>query len=171
MCSPHETPLINSPGCTIDERMQGRFLSPSPCVGPHGTGAACRTQRLRPALCLPSVLEHWCKTQLKGESQLWHRVPGEKHMLLQGKFLSQVGSLISVVCLQHQRQWKGHLPAPLEASADPSPPRLCLRLICPQRIKIQAWDMIGAVLTLPLPGPVATACIHIRRGEVSGETW
>lgn len=65
MCSPHEAPLINSPGCTIDGSIEGRFLSLSPYVGQHGTGAACRTQRLRPALCLPSALEHWCKTQLK----------------------------------------------------------------------------------------------------------
>lgn len=86
MCSAHEAPLINSPGCTIDGRMEGRFLSLSPYVGQHDTCATCRTQRLRPALCLPSVLEDWCKTQLKGESQHWHRVPGEKHM--QGKFLS-----------------------------------------------------------------------------------
>lgn len=30
MCSPHEAPLINCPGCTIDEGMEGRFLSLSP---------------------------------------------------------------------------------------------------------------------------------------------
>lgn len=89
MCGPHEAPLINSPGCTTDERMERRFFSLPLYVGQHGTGAACRTQRLRPALCLPSVLGHWWKTQLKEENQHQHGVAGGKQMLLQGKFLSQ----------------------------------------------------------------------------------
>lgn len=34
MCSPHEAPLINSPGCTTDERMERRFFFSAPVRGP-----------------------------------------------------------------------------------------------------------------------------------------